>query len=76
MADERHNHTEELAAGMMDVEAVARLLSCSSRHVYRMADMGRMPRPVKLGALVRWSRAIVMEWIAQGCPSCRNGGGR
>jgi excisionase family DNA binding protein len=63
-------------AAMLDVQAVARLLNCSARHVYRLADMGRLPRPVKLGALVRWNRVTVEQWIADGCPSCRNGGAR
>jgi len=58
---------------MLDVNQVATLLNCSSRHVYRLSDAGRMPRPVKLGSLVRWSRAAVGAWIAEGCPSCRKG---
>jgi len=62
--------TRELPA-MLSVDDVAAMLNCSARHVYRLADMGRMPRPVKLGALVRWSRSAVLDWIAQGCPSCR-----
>ena len=55
-------------AALLDVGAVADLLSCSTRHVYRLSDAGRMPRPVKLGALVRWRRDEVEEWIVQGCP--------
>ena len=58
-------------AAMLDVQAVAELLACSTRHVYRLADSGRMPRPVKLGKLVRWSRSVIEEWIAGGCPRCR-----
>jgi len=65
--DERAIEREE----MLDVRAVADLLNCSTRHVYRMSDMGRMPRPVKLGALVRWPREQLEGWIAEGCPSCR-----
>lgn len=61
---------------MLNVRSVATLLGCSTRHVYRLSDTQLMPRPVKLGALVRWSAATVMDWISQGCPSCRNGGGR
>ena len=60
-------------AGMLDVQAVAALLTCSTRHVYRLADMGRMPRPVKLGASVRWSRAAIESWISSACPSCCKG---
>lgn len=60
-------------AGMLDVGEVAKLLSCSTRHIYRLADSGRMPRPVKLGALVRWSQNVIMDWIDRGCPSDRKG---
>jgi len=56
---------------LLDVNAVARFLSCSPRHVYRLADSGRMPRPQKLGALVRWDRSELEKWLADGCPVCR-----
>ena len=60
-----------------DVEVVAGLLTCSTRHVYRLSDAGKMPRPVKLGALVRWRRSTgdpktgIEDWIAAGCPAVR-----
>jgi excisionase family DNA binding protein len=59
---------------LLDVGTVASMLSCSVRHVYRLADGGKMPRPTKLGALVRWNKKTLEEWLAAGCPSCRNGG--
>jgi len=59
-----------------DVQAVAGKLGCSPRHVYRLADAGRMPAPVKLGSLVRWNLARIDEWIDQGCPACRKGAKR
>ena len=58
-------------AALLDVQAVASLLSCSTRHVYRLAGTGRIPQPVKLGALVRWPRYAIEKWLADGCP--RNG---
>ena len=64
-------------AELLDVQAVATLLDCSARHVYRLVDAGRMPRPLKLGALVRWRRADVSGWIADGCVPVRTArGGR
>jgi excisionase family DNA binding protein len=57
----------EAPAVLLDVQAVASMLGCSNRHVYRLSDCGRMPRPVKLGALVRWNRASVERWIVAGC---------
>jgi len=59
-----------------DVKAVAAKLDCSPRHVYRLADSDRMPRPVRLGTLVRWDLDELDRWIAAGCPSCRKGAGR
>jgi len=56
---------------LLDVQAVAQFLSCSARHVYRLADAGRMPRPQKLGALVRWDRLELEKWVADDCPTCR-----
>lgn len=56
------------SAMLLDVRGVAELLGCSPRHVYRLADAGRMPRPVRLGGLVRWSRDSICEWVTAGCP--------
>jgi excisionase family DNA binding protein len=53
---------------MLTVHDVAGMLNCSTRTVYRLIDSGRMPRPVRLGALVRWPRADIESWIALGCP--------
>jgi excisionase family DNA binding protein len=56
---------------LLDVKAVAKLLTCSTRHVYRLCDAGRMPPPVPLGALVRWRRQEIEDWIAGGCKPIR-----
>jgi len=53
---------------LLTVHDVAEMLSCSPRTVYRLNDAGRMPKPVRLGSLVRWPKAIVERWIDQGCP--------
>ncbi len=59
------------AAELLDVRAVAALLDCSTRHVYRLADAGLMPPPVRLRALVRWRRADLDTWLASGCKPSR-----
>lgn len=56
------------APAMLDVRQVATLLACSSRQIYRLSGARRMPSPVRLGGLSRWSRAAVDRWIDQGCP--------
>ena len=55
-------------AKMLDVQAVSAMLSCSTRHVYRLSDAGKMPAPIKLGSLVRWSAVALSAWIDAGCP--------
>jgi len=49
---------------LLDVRGVAALLGCSPRHVYRLADVGKMPAPVRLG-----------RWCGGGGPPCRVGRG-
>lgn len=73
------NATSERIAGpdrvrgeLLDVKSVAAMLDCSARHVYRLADGGKMPRPLKLGALVRWRAAEIRNWIDCGCPNARS----
>ena len=60
---------------MVDVRSVAALLNCSTSHVVRLSSAGRMPRPTKLGALVRWPRKALTDWIAAGCPDLSQKGG-
>ena len=65
---ERTPRASSLLVGVNDVAA---MLQCSPRHVWRLADSGRMPRPYKIGALCRWDRAVIERWVSDGCPSCR-----
>jgi len=60
-----------MPAALLDVRAVAAMLGCSTRHLYRLVDAGRAPAPVKLGHLVRFSRKSIEDWIVAGCPSSR-----
>ncbi len=71
---EEHTESAEQQPGRMlvDVRRVASLLNCSPRTVYRLSDGGRMPRPVKLGGLVRWRRDEIASWICAGCPAIRS----
>ena len=56
---------------LLDVRQVASLLGCSTRTVYRLAQSELMPRPRKLGALVRWPRSEIEAWIIGGCRPVR-----
>lgn len=59
---------------LLTVTQVGRLLNCSPRHVYRLADCGKLPRPIRLGHLIRWSRTSIAAWVNAGCPTVGKGG--
>lgn len=63
--------SDHIVPAMLNKFEVAAMLNCSWRHVYRLSDEGRMPRPLKLGSLVRWPRKAIEEWIAADCPTIR-----
>ena len=50
---------------LLSIVDVSELLNVSQRHIRRLTDAGRMPAPVRLGALLRWPART-------GCPDCRS----
>ena len=64
-----NTETDQNEPELLTVHQVGQLLNCSARHVYRLADRSAMPRPVRLGTLVRWRRDEIEQWITAGCPS-------
>lgn len=63
-------------AELLDARSAAALLSVSPRHLYRMADSGRCPPPIRLGNCVRWHRGELLQWLADGCPPVDRRAGR
>lgn len=59
---------------MLSVSDLAKRWGCSERHVRRMADAGRCPRPIKFGSLLKWPVAGIEQWEKDGCPNVRNAG--
>ncbi|QDV05617.1 hypothetical protein Poly30_11150 [Planctomycetes bacterium Poly30] len=47
-------------------------------HFLRLVESGAAPEPVRLGRAVRWQRAVLVEWIQNGCQQQKSGnrGGR
>lgn len=54
---------------LLDAIETGIVLACSPRTVARLSNAGRMPPPIKLGSLTRWSRRELDAWIARGCPA-------
>jgi predicted DNA-binding transcriptional regulator AlpA len=53
---------------LIDTRTFARLLHVSPRHVCRLLDEKALPDPVRLGRLIRWRLAEILEWIEADCP--------
>lgn len=67
--------SERPAHPLLDTKAVGQLLGCSWQTVLRLADSGKIPWGVKLGALRPWDAAQIQTLIAEGCkPPTRKGG--
>ncbi|MGD9689172.1 MAG: helix-turn-helix transcriptional regulator [Phycisphaerales bacterium] len=47
---------------------VAAALGISRAQVFRLESSGRLPRPIRLGRIVRWDRATFEAWLAAGAP--------
>jgi excisionase family DNA binding protein len=59
------------ATVLFSVRHVAELLGISTRQVYRLSDAGKMPRPIKLGGMVRWLKSELDEWLIDRCRPVR-----
>ena len=54
-------------------QQIATMLNVGIATVWRWRDAGKLPSPVKIGAIVRWRRDDIERWIADGCPDMRGG---
>lgn len=53
---------------LLTKEEVAKKLQLSVRTIYRMAQGGEMPAPVKIGKhVVRWRSDVLDDWMANDC---------
>lgn len=54
---------------MVTVDEAAEMCKMSRTTFYKLHASGKTPRCVKLGALARWRRQELLDWIKVGCPS-------
>ena len=69
-------HVAEPGRRLIDAKEAGRVLGCSWRTVLRLADAGKIPFGVKLGALRRWDAAELDAFIAGGCKPPKSARGR
>jgi len=53
---------------LLSALALGELLDVSRRHIYRLKSAGKLPRPVRVGASLRWRKEHINQWIEWGCP--------
>lgn len=63
-------------ARYMTAKQVGERYACSERTIYRWADLGKMPAPIKIGGTVRFKIETIDQWEADGFPNCRTGLGQ
>lgn len=53
---------------LLTTAEVAALLRCSRVHVIRLARDGGLPKPLRIGAILRWREDVILEWLKSGAP--------
>lgn len=48
---------------------LAQFLAISVRHLRRLNDAERIPKPVRIGHAIRWKRDEIERWVGAGCPN-------
>ncbi len=56
---------------LMNATEMAGMLKVSKATLWRLRASGRLPRPVRIGASVRWRIAEIRTWIEEGCSDPR-----
>ena len=52
----------------VDAKELGRILGLAVRTVRRLDQAGKLPRPVRIGAAVRWRLEEIQDWLTSGCP--------
>ena len=56
---------------LLKVEEIASRLGVSRRTVYRLADVGQLPAPIRLGGMIRWRASEIERWLDGDCKPVR-----
>jgi len=63
--------SESLGKELLGAREVAQMLDLCERSIWRMADAGKLPRPLKVGSRTKWRRRDLIQWIDGGCKPVR-----
>lgn len=65
------NSGSSLNPMLLRADEAAKLLGLGTRTLWRHANSGLAPPPVRIGGSVRFRKAELEAWVAAGCPSLR-----
>ena len=53
---------------LINSREAAKRLKVSQRTLWGMHNSGKMPPPIRIGRMVRWSVEVLKKWTEAGCP--------
>lgn len=62
------NNQQMTDAVLINADELAKMLSVSTRTLWRLLSAGKLIQPVRIGSNTRWRLNEVHGWIDQGCP--------
>ena len=54
---------------LVNANDLAKMLSISVRHLWRMKSAKKLPKAIQIGNCVRWKLLSISEWLCLGCPN-------
>ena len=72
-SDHSAHNAAEIIPELLTTKQAAELLACGKRTLTRWVEEGAAPAPVKIRGSVRFRRAELQAWIADGCPRLDEG---
>ncbi len=48
---------------LLTVKDVAKMLQLSTRTIFRLAEKGSLPKPLRIGGSVRWQPKTIKEYL-------------
>ncbi|MFC1794653.1 helix-turn-helix transcriptional regulator [Planctomycetota bacterium] len=69
MRQEKENRNSDNSQSIaISAKQLSQLLGVSIRQVWRLSATAKLPKNLRLGGSVKWSRAEIIQWFEAGCP--------
>ena len=68
MKQETQNQNSSSPSIAISAKELAQMLGVSLRQIWRLNATAKLPKNLRLGGSVKWSRAEITHWFEAGCP--------